>query len=69
MLQIDDPLVERLYAVLVDKPAGNAIGAVNRLQAILGQYYGFEAQLLPEHLSARVNPTPLVAGESSCSPP
>jgi hypothetical protein len=67
-LQIEDPLVEKLYAVLIGKRAGNALGAVGRLQVILSQYYGFDGEVIPDRLSIEPTPNSEAAGVGSCSP-
>ena len=66
-LQIEDPLVEQLYAVLVGKAEGSAIGAVNRLQTILGQYYAYGSEPLPARLNEKVSSTLPAAEENPCS--
>ncbi|MGA2216916.1 MAG: hypothetical protein ABSG51_02465 [Terracidiphilus sp.] len=55
-MQIDDPLVERLYAVIAGQPEGAGVGAVNRLNSILSLYYGSGATPLPVQMGVRVSP-------------
>jgi hypothetical protein len=57
MLEIDDPLTEQLYAVLVGKPCGSAFGAVKRLHAILDEYYGYGSTILPPQISVNIPTT------------
>jgi hypothetical protein len=68
VLQINDPLVEKLHAVLVGHPKGAALGAVDRLRTVLNEYYYREEdEQIPEIIRVRVNSTRLIGEEIPCS--
>jgi hypothetical protein len=65
MLQIDDPLVEKMHAILVGHSADDAFGAVNRLQRIMYEYHSSGKDPIPEVVNSEIPSIPAATDEVS----